>query len=71
MIFLFPLAFSIVATAYFVFVGESVPGKIITVIIVALSVLFQFVPQLHVHFLIPFFMQLLVCIAFAIHLALR
>ena len=67
MIFLFPLIFSIVSTIAYVFVGDSNKLKIAAVVLVATSVVLQFVPGLRVHFLFPLSIQLVICICFAIY----
>jgi hypothetical protein len=62
-VFLFPLVLSVVALAYFIS-SESGPivKGVIGVLVIAAACL-QFVPSLRetVHFLIPLFMQLIVC----------
>ena len=66
-IFLFPLIFSIMSAIAYLFVGESTNLKVAATVVVALSVVLQFAPGLDIHFLIPLFMQLLVCVCFAIY----
>ena len=65
-VFLFPLAFSVAATVFFLISDEiGFKAKIFAVVLTGTSILLQFVPALRVHFYIPFAMQLIVCFWFA------
>lgn len=61
MIFLLPLGLAVVGTGYFVFAtDEDRKWKILAASLVILSVAFQFVPPLQIHWIIPVVLQTLV-----------
>ena len=66
-IFLGPLALSVVATLFYLNSEESLVSKCIALALVGTSVFLQFGPWFDVHFLIPLALQLVVCIWMAIY----
>ena len=61
MIFLLPMMLALVGTGYFVFAtDEDKKWKILSASMVLLSLVFQFIPALHVPWLVPVVMQTLV-----------
>jgi hypothetical protein len=63
MIFLFPMALSLVAAVMMLFGDYGLLTKIIVVAMTGAAIAMQFVPPLavSVHFLVPLFLQLIVC----------
>lgn len=63
LIFTVPMALSLVAAAMFLFGEHGLLTKIIVVLLTVTALALQFVPALSesVHFMVPLFMQLVVC----------
>ncbi len=58
---------SIVSACFFVTTGVQVTTKLIAVGLVAASLVMQFIPAFHVPFIVPFLMQIAVCLWVAIY----
>jgi len=68
MILFVPLLVAFFGTAYFVFnTEEDWKWKLLAAGVLLSSLALQFVPDLHVHFLVPFLMQAAVAIVMAIY----
>lgn len=62
-IFLFPLALSVVGTFFLLASDEvGIVGKVIAVLLTGTSIVLQFAFTFDVHFMVPLAMQLIVCI---------
>jgi hypothetical protein len=61
MIFLFPLAFSIIGVLFFLAGDVEIKWKVLAVTLVVVSVVLQFGFAGSVHFLIPLAIQIVVC----------
>jgi hypothetical protein len=63
LIFLFPMALSVAAALMILFGDYGPLTKVIVVALVAVALSLQFIPPLaqSVHFLVPLFIQLIVC----------
>jgi hypothetical protein len=60
-IFLFPLAFSVVGTLMFLSADETLPAKLVMLALTATAVFLQFFSPFEIHFLVPLALQLVVC----------
>ena len=69
-IFLVPLVLSVVMTAVFFMQDADWKAKAVAAGLVGVSIFLQFQPYWAVHFLIPLFLQLAVCIWLAIYFGL-
>ena len=72
MIFFFPLAFSVISVmAFAIFTHERIHWKIILLLLVGLSVGFQFVPAMPIHWMVPLFIQTFVCLCMTVYWKVR
>ena len=70
-VFFAPLIASVTLISLYIYGGDSRFLKTIGVLMVGLSIAFQFVPAMHVHFLIPLLLQVAVAIPGAIWYQLK
>jgi hypothetical protein len=61
-IFIFPLSLSFVGAIFFLFTEISWFWKLFALGMVGTSIVLQFAPSLEIHFLVPLFMQLIICL---------
>jgi hypothetical protein len=62
MIFLFPLALSVVGVLFFLVADVEWKWKFLAGTLLATSLVLQFVPDLNVHFLVPLGIQIVLCL---------
>ncbi|MSR57438.1 MAG: hypothetical protein EXS05_07180 [Planctomycetaceae bacterium] len=60
MIFLFPLALSVIGVLFFLTADVEWKWKILAALLVVVALVLQFVPALDVHFLVPLAIQIVV-----------
>jgi hypothetical protein len=58
---------SIVSVGFFLTTGVQTATKLVAVGLVAVSLVMQFIPALHTPFIVPFLMQIAVCLWVAIY----
>ena len=65
--FFFVAILSVVSAVFFLTADVDFKWKLVTAAVVAASLAMQFIPVFRVHFMIPFLMQLAVCLGVSIH----